>query len=406
MRNSRNLSKIILSFFFLALALNATAQSQSELESRRKKLINEIDQTTRLLNTAKRNKEAALDRYLTLQKQIDKRQILIKTLEKELELTDKSITRTNIAIEAMNSDVDRLKEEYGQMMRMAYKQKLNNSALLFIFSSGSFNEAFRRYKYLQQYDAYRRKQALLIIETQQTLLDKGQQLEVKRGEKESLLQSSKTQNNLLSKELVTSDELLSTLKKDESRLTFDLKKKKKSREKLNTAIEGIIKGEMASRLKKTRKPRPSKEEKIEETELISLTGGFEKNKGGLGMPANGVVTKYFGKQKHPTIKNIVIDNPGIDIKTEKGAVVRAVYKGEVVGVQFVPGSNYMVLLKHGDYYTVYSNLTELEVKRNEKVASRQVLGKVSTDRITNTSMVHFEVWREKKRLNPILWVKR
>lgn len=397
--------KIIIIILCIFYAATAFAQSQSELEETRRRLLKDISQTTRLLKTAKQNKEAALDRYLTLQRQIQKRQKLVETLRSEIELTDKSIERANIATEAMTADVNRLKAEYAEMIRTAYHQKLNNSTLLFLFSAGSFNEAYRRYRYLQQYDAYRRKQAYLIVETQQTLTRKAEQAEGKRTEKQELLTSSEEQNNLLSGELSTSNKLLAGLKKDESRLAGDLKKQRVRHEKLNVAIEGVIKDVMAQRIIKSRNPKNTKAEKKEEADFRSVTGGFEQNKGNLSMPVRGVITKYFGSQKHPTIKNITIDSPGIDIKTDKNADVRAVYRGEVVGIQFIPGYNYMVILKHGKYYSVYSNLAELKVERGDKISTRQFIGKVSTDRITNTSTLHFEVWREKKRLNPTRWVK-
>lgn len=400
----QGLGSLCLAFLFI-FPLLLSAQSQSDLEETRRRLLKDIKQTTRLLKTAKQNKEAALDRYLTLQRQIQKRQKLVETLRSEIELTDKSIDRANIATDAMNADVVRLKAEYAEMLRKAYHQKINNSTLLFLFSSSSFNEAYRRYRYLQQYDAYRSKQALLIVETQQTLIQKAGQLEEKRTEKQALLTSSEEQNGILSKELNTSNKLLAGLKKDESRLTGDLKKQRVRHEKLNVAIEGIIKDVMAKRRKKTRSPNITKADKKEEADFRSITGSFEKNKGNLPMPVRGVITKYFGSQKHPTIKNITIDSPGIDIKTDKNADARAIYSGEVVGIQFIPGYNYMVILKHGKYYSVYSNLAELKVERGQKVSTRQPIGKVSTDRITNTSTLHFEVWREKKRLNPTSWVE-
>jgi len=400
----RGLGRLCLALIFI-FPLLLSAQSQSELEETRRRLLKDIKHTTRLLKTAKQNKEAALDRYLTLQRQIEKRQKLVETLRSEIELTNRSIDRANIATDAMTADVERLKAEYAEMLRTAYHQKLNNSTLLFLFSAGSFNEAYRRYRYLQQYDAYRSKQALLIVETQQTLTRKAGQLETKRSEKQELLISSEEQNGILSKELNTSNKLLASLKKDETRLTGSLKKQRIRHEKLNVAIESIIKDVMAKRRKKTRSPNISKADKREEADLRSITGSFEKNKGNLPMPVRGVITKYFGSQKHPTIKNITIDSPGIDIKTDKNAEARAIYSGEVVGIQFIPGYNYMVILKHGKYYSVYSNLAELKVKRGEKVSTRQGLGKVSTDRITNTSTLHFEVWKEKKRLNPTGWVR-
>lgn len=389
----------------LMTAVSLFSQSQSELEERRRRLLKDIKQTTRLLQTTKQNKEAALDRYLTLQRQIKKRQSLIETLREEIELTDKSIDRTNIAVDALTADVERLKAEYAEMLRTAYRQKLNNSALLFIFSSSSFNEAFRRYRYLQQYNAYRSKQAALIVQTQETLNRKAAQLESKRAEKQELLTSTEEQNKLLVGELADSDRLLATLKSDETRLTSNLGKQRARHEKLNTAIENIIRKAMNRRIDKSRSPAKAPADKKAEESARALSGRFEQNKGKLSMPVRGVITKYFGQQRHPTIKNITIDSPGIDIKTDKGAQARAVFRGEVVGIQFIPGYNYMVIIKHGRYYTVYSNLTELSVKRGQKISTREAIGTVTTDRITGTASLHFEVWKEKQRLNPTRWVR-
>lgn len=384
--------------------MSLLAQSQSELKETRRQLLKEIRQTTDLLKNTKENRTATMNRYVTLRRQVEKREKLITTLNSEIALSDKSIDRTHIAVESMTEDVARLKEEYAEMLRTAYRQKLNNSTLLFLFSANNVNDMYRRYRYLKQYNDYRKKQATLIAETLKTLERKTVELEQRLAEKQELLASTKKQSKLLSKEMNAKNELLSTLKKDEKRLKKDLQKQRKKHEKLNKAIEGVITNEIVQERKRDREPILSKDNFRKNEELKSLSGSFRKNKGKLAMPVRGVITKYFGRQDHPTIKNITIDNPGIEIQTEKGTEVHAIFKGEVVGIQFVPGYNYMVILKHGEYYTVYSNLSELKVKKGDNIGTREVLGYVSTDRITGASSLHFEVWREKTRLNPTRWV--
>jgi murein hydrolase activator len=176
---------------------------------------------------------------------------------------------------------------------------------------------------------------------------------------------------------------------------------------LNAAIENIIREEMerakreersAIASRKNVKPSATPESAISSKE-------FQNNRGKLPWPvSNGVITGHFGRQPHPTIQSVEIVNNGIDIRTEVGAPVRAVFEGTVVGTQFIPGYDYMVILKHGEYYTVYSNLEEVSVKKGDEVSIRQSIGKVSTDRKSNTSEVHFEIWKEKTRLNPQDWV--
>lgn len=398
-------------FFILIISLSSFAQQREKLEKQRKKLIQEIKVTTNLLQTTKKTKKATLERFLTLQKQIEKRQKLIQTLNEEIDITSKSINRSVDVVGFLEDDVARLKEEYSEMLRMAYRQKLNKSHLLFIFSSGSFNEAFRRWQYLKQYDEYRQKQARLILETQNTLSDKVISLEKRKIEKQKLLESEERQAELLQLERVAKDELLEKLKGDESRLTGDLRKKEKAREKLNVAIENIIRNEMARRRREERTNATAGSSGKKDSDLTvasnALTKGFLQNKGRLPWPVSkGIITSRFGKQQHPTIKSIQITNNGIDIQTDKNAEVRAIHRGKVIGKQFIPGHDYMVILQHGNYYTVYSHLEEVFVQKGETVKGRQLIGKLSIDAATNTSEVHFEVWKEKVRLNPTDWVRK
>jgi len=395
----------LLCLLFLAgLSSLSLAQQRKELETKRKKLIHEIDIATNLLNETKKNREATLDRFVTLQQQIRKRQQLIETLRAEIRFNDESIKRSANVANSLEEDVARLKEEYSAMIRAAYRQKLSRSALLFIFSASSMNEVFRRWQYLRQYNQYRQKQARLIIETEETLQAKIALLEKRKEEKQRLLISQEMQTKLLSQELKTKEQMLKSLKNDEARLATELETKEKLHRKLNIAIETIIHNEMARSKREAKKTNPTALPSIAEA---ALTTDFSRNKGNLPWPVKrGVITSYFGRQQHPTIKTIQITNNGIDIKTDRNATVQAVFSGTVVGTQYIPGYEYMVILQHGDYYTVYSNLKEVFVKKGKKVKTRQAIGKVSTNRRTNTSQLHFEIWQEKTRLNPTAWVIR
>ena len=409
---SNLLKRSLFLFFILIISLPTFAQQREKLENQRKKLIKEIRVTTNLLQKTKKTKKATLERFLTLQKQIEIREELIQTLNEEIEITSKSINRSVDVVGFLEEDVARLKEEYSEMLRMAYRQKLNKSHLLFIFSSGSFNEAFRRWQYLKQYDEYRQKQARLILETQNTLSDKVTSLEKRKEEKQKLLESEERQAELLRLERVAKDELLEKLKGDESRLTGDLRTKEKAREKLNVAIENIIRDEMARRRREERtNATAGNSGKKRDSDMTvasnALTKGFLQNKGRLPWPVSkGIITSFFGKQQHPTIKSIQITNNGIDIQTAANAEVRAIHQGKVIGKQFIPGHDYMVILQHGNYYTVYSHLEEVFLQKGETVKGRQVIGKLSIDATTGTSEVHFEIWKEKTRLNPTDWVRK
>ncbi|MBR9919754.1 MAG: peptidoglycan DD-metalloendopeptidase family protein [Bacteroidetes bacterium] len=367
-------------------------------------MLREIEMTSNLLNETQQNRAATLDHFLTLRKQIEKRQQLITTLQTEVQLIDEGIIQAIEISEALRDDLDRLMEEYGMIARAAIRTQINKSATLFVFSAPSINEAFQRWQYIRQYDRYRKKQARLIVETQKMLDERLYWLEEQKKDKENLLESEEMQAQLLADEIRTYDVLLADLKRDEKRLSGELQEKQSAHQKLSAAIERIIREEMARSRRENRNPDALNNPSSEKDEAI-VSGAFEQNRGKLPWPVlNGVVTGYYGRQKHPTLENVTVDNNGIDIRTDQGANVRAVFEGEVVGTQYVPGYNYMLIVKHGNYYTVYSNLEEVIVQRGDIVKHKEIVGMVHTDLLTNTASLHFEVWQEKQRMNPLNWV--
>ncbi len=385
------------------LCLTAFAQQKKELEERRKRLMQEIELTSSLLNETTRNRAATYDLYVTLQNQIVKRKQLVLTLRKEIQYTAENIERTQEVIAALESDTEQLKEEYAEMARRAYRFKLSNNHLFFLFSADDFNDAFQRWRYLKQYDEYRKKQAHLIMETQKTLEQKIENLELRKAEKETLLSSEVQQHRLLNKELEDKNKILQALRSDEKRLKKDLATQEKDRRRLDDSIKDIIRSEVAVKKKK----EPITVEIINSESGKDATRLFQSQRGKLPWPVSkGVITRRFGKQAHPTLKKIEISNNGIDIRTDRMAEVRAVFEGKVVGLTFVPGYNNMLIIQHGDYYSVYSNLDEVFVDKGDKVDAKQALGKLSVNSKSNVSELHFEVWREKTRLNPADWVRR
>lgn len=383
-----------------------SAQNRSELETRRLELIEEIKQTNVLLEETKKNKTTTLNRYFALQNQIKKRQELILTLRTEIAYADSSIQRAGEVIDALDLDIQSLKQEYAQVLRTAFRHKMNQSYVFFLFSAKNLNDAFKRWRYIRQYDQFRKRQAQLIASTQEMLSLKRDNLEKKKDEKEVLLQSEQEQKQILTRELASKNEILTALKEDEARLSDELSRQQKAHDQLNAAIEVIIVEEMA---RKRRADRSSESlaggpnEAGNNLPEAALSGSFQSRKGQLPWPVSGgIITRYFGTQTHPTQKKIKIVNNGIDIQSREQAPVRAVFSGKVAGTQFIPGYQHTVILQHGDYYTVYSNLQEIYVKRGDKVNAQQTIGKLGKEK----AEVHFEVWRGKNRLNPIHWVSK
>lgn len=422
---AKTLARRLLGLLFLLVLLvpGAAAQSRKELENKRKKLLADIKVTSSLLNQKAKSRAAALDRYVALQKQISNREILLQTLQEEVVLVDANIKRNTEVVGALEDDIQRLEKEYGLMARKAQRMHMTNSRLLFIFSADSFNDALQRWQYIKQYDSYRKKQAQLIVGTQKMLSDKIELLEVQKEDKELLMASEQEQKVILEQEMIAKGVILKSLRKDENRLRSNLASKRKAHQKLNTAIENTIRNEIIAQRKKARKPEALAATRSATTpksaapnalppnqtrrSATALTSSFRNQRGRLPWPvSSGVITSYFGKQAHPTLKKIQITNNGIDIQTQQNAAVRAVFQGEVVTTQFIPGHNYMVILRHGNYFTVYSNLESVSIKAGQTVGKEQNLGTVAMDRKSGKSEVHFEVWQDKVRLNPTDWVRR
>ncbi|MCC7467090.1 MAG: peptidoglycan DD-metalloendopeptidase family protein [Saprospiraceae bacterium] len=413
----------------------ALGQSKKDLEEKRKKILRDIETTQRMIKKTAQSKEATYDRYIALQSQIQSREALIQNLEEEILAAEEGISRNQQVINSLSVDVSRMREEYGKTVRNAFRRKTLSSPLLYILSAESLNQAFRRWLFLRKYDERRKEQAEAIRFTQEMLARKNSGLQETRAEKEALLGSVQGQKLTLSQELTEKDVILKDLNKDEARLKSDLEKKRAAHEALNSAIEAIIQEEVRKRIEEARtKPKPVAEAAPKETakpsekkteskvskpsepekapEIVAgaadnLTLNFQKSKGRLPWPVeSGFVSRAYGKQKHPTLKNIEITNNGVDIRTEEGASVRSVAEGKVAGVQFVPGHDYTVILQHGDYYTVYTNLSSTPLAKGQEVKAKQTIGTVSTNNITGTSELHFEVWQQKERMNPSLWIKK
>ena len=383
------------------------AQSRKELEDKRLKLIQEINQTNQKLQETQKNKAATLDRYIALRSQVKKRQQLVATMQEEIADADTAIIRSESVMEALNDDIRRLRNEYAQMLRTAWRIRLQQSHLAFILSAKSLNQALQRRQYVRQYERYRRRQAKLIEETQLMLSNKISQLEKRKTEQQSLIVSVEEQAELLRGEMLNKDKALQSLKADENRLVKDLERREKERERFSSAIEQIIRNEMAQKRKDARTappPRkitsPAKANEERSDTPAPDNSGFGARKGSLSWPVGGGrISRAFGPQPHPTLKGVTVPNNGVDISAPAGSAVSSVHTGKVVGVQFIPGYQNMVIVQHGAYYTVYSNLESLSVSKGDEVASGQAIGKLGSDDL------HFEVWREKQRLNPAGWLR-
>lgn len=390
---------IVLLFLFVAPNVSqAQVNNKKDLKRKRRALTARIKTTSDLLESSRKNKEAALDRLVAFQKQIEQREKLIKLLDIEIQQADESVERTRLVLGSLQQTVDTLSDTYNKMLRASLRNKLLKNKATFVLSAKSLSESFRRFRYVRRFAESRKRQLELIDKTKASLATKIKRLDTVRRKKLEFVLNAKQQNALLDKEIETKNKIVEELKKDENSLKLKLKKQTKQKEELDKTIAGAIENNA--------KKDVALSSKNVRSEKKELSTDFKRFRGKLPWPVkSGYVSKPFGKRKHPTLKKVFINNNGVDIMTQKGAEVKAVFEGKVVGMQKVPGYNTMIILQHGDYYTVYSNVVEVKVKVGARVGSLDKLGNVAEDKLTGNSELHFEVWKSKTTKNPKRWIK-
>lgn len=404
-------SKFFLFFFFGCLFLvagNSYAQKQTkkDLENKKKQIQKEIDYTNQLLAETKKNKKRSLTELVALNKKISQREELIATINTQIYLLDQQIKENNESIKSLQNDLARLKAEYAKMIYYAYKNQDAYSRLVFIFASRDFEQAYMRLKYLQQYSDYRHRQAEKITNTRKSLNEKVQDLEAKKSDKRVLLTGEETEKKNLTSEKGEKEQVFSQLQEQESKLKKDLEKKKKDAENLQQAIQRIIQKELEKAQKEAataNKPKPQK--LVLTPESQQLSNSFASNKAKLPWPvAKGIISEHFGVHPHPLMPTIDVNNNGLDIATNTGSIARVVFDGEVKGVVSIPGGGQFVLVRHGEFLTVYANLKDVYVKVGDKVTTKQNIGSILYDEDENKTVLHFEIWKGQTKLDPETWI--
>lgn len=424
---------LVARFFCIILLLVLGSQvkaqtSRSELERKKKSLQKEIDLTNKLIKETKKNKNLSLGQLKILNKKLDDRKRLINAIQQEVGMLNSTITTNGQKIQELQIELDRLKLSYGKLIRQAYLTRNQQSSLVLLFSAKDFQQAYKRLYYLRKYNNYRREQALLIQASQDELNGRVKQLKTDLSTKRDLLGSEEREKKVLSEEKKEQEQTLTALQKKEKSLKKDLDKKRADAKKLDGEIQRIIEREInrerdramaksKSEAEAARKkaeasgkpvPAPVKEPEMRVTsETRALSGKFEANKGRLPWPVDrGVITESFGTHPHPVLKGITTNNNGINIATPQGSNVKAIYDGEVTGVISIPGANMAVILKHGEYLTVYSNLASSSVSKGQKVHTGQAIGVADKDDSGGKSEAHLEIWKGKVKLNPSEWISR
>ncbi len=389
--------KSIIIIFLIFQTYTGFAQTKSELEDKKQKAQKEIELTNKLLEETEKTKSSGLNKLLIIKKRISLREQLINNISDEIELLENEIVLKTGTIAQLEKDIERLKKEYAKMIYYAYKNRNNYDKLMFILSAEDFNQAYRRMKYFQQYSKYRKKQANEILVKQKNLEYEIEQIKEQKNEKVDLLAKKEKEKTFLTTEKNRESREINRLKRKEKELRKKIKDNEKVMKKLENAIAELIANEAAAN--KTYKSLSASEEVISK--------GFKDSYGKLRWPIdNGVVIQEFGKHAHAVIKGVMIDNQGIDISASKDSKVKAIYEGEVKRVFATPGANMAVIIRHGHYLTLYSNIVNVRVKVGDVVREGYEIGEVYYNENSNEgSTIHLRIYQETQVLNPKNWLR-
>lgn len=372
------------------------AESVKDLQKKQKKLQEEIEQTNQMLKQTKRDENATLNKLQLLGQNIKNQKRLINTLDREITALDVEMRQLGVTRDSLQVVLSGYKADYAEMVRQTHYARMQQSPLLFLLSSKSFQQLARRARYLQEFAHYRQEQVRRIEDTQAEIDNQNNLLAANKSNKQNALTSRKKEQENLKRDERKQKNMLNQLKSKEKDLSKQLKQQQKKVNELNKKIDDMIR----KQTEKASKTSLTKEQKL-------IAGGFEENKGRLPWPVEkGMISGHYGKQQHPVYSQVTIDNKGIYLQTTAGTKARAVYKGEVTSC-FMVGGTYAVIIQHGNYRTVYSNLSKLNVKQGDKVDTKEAIGTIYTDAEQDQKTeLYFQIYKDKNILNPELWIAR
>ncbi|MCL6266721.1 peptidoglycan DD-metalloendopeptidase family protein [Flagellimonas sp. 2012CJ39-3] len=405
MFNKRTYSSYILIFiYFLCANVSAQTSEQKALEAKRERLQEEIKEINRLLFVEKREKGNVLDQMEALDKRINVRQELIRVTNQQSNLLNRQINVNIRSISKLREDLKILKEDYAQLIRKSYQNKTQNNRLMFLLSADNFFQAFKRLQYMEQYAKHRKKQGEDIQTKTDQLAKLNQELVDQRKEKEQLLAQNRKVKNGLFVEIQTQKDLLNSIRQNESKYSAAIAQKQREARKIDREIERLIKSAIVSTNRKAGSSRSSSKFVLTpEAKLVATN--FSANKGKLIWPVEkGIKSQGYGVYADKIYPGIKHRNNGVTIATDKGSKARAIFEGEVIAIMSVPGGSRGVSIKHGNYITTYYNLSNLYVKKGDRVAAKDVLGDVYTNRFDGTTKLKFYLYQDTNRLNPEDWI--
>lgn len=400
--------------FFISIliglpGITIAQKAKKELENKKKKLQDDIQYLNSLLAKTTDNKQASFGKLTAVNRRINLQEQVIETVSKEIDIIQGQINASNDTIGMMEGKLGELKKEYARMVVDAYKTEKGYNKLSFIFASKDFEQAALRMRYLQQYQEYRHKQAIMIDSTSKEIGKKVTVMQATKDEKKQLLESEMAEQNTLASEKEEQQKIYNQLKGQEKQYRKELKEKEKASQKLDAEIKKLVEEEIkrASAKVAVKKNNTASNAKTVELKLTpeaeALSQNFASNKGKLPWPVvEGVITRPFGV--YSPMPGITMNNDGVDIATSKGAIARAVFDGTVAYVNTDPEYGEVIIIRHGDFFTVYRHLRDVFVKVGDKVKTKQTLGNISFDEQNQITDIELEIWKGQDKLDPQDWL--
>lgn len=395
---------IFLCFFLSVSIANSQSAKQKELEAKRQKYQNELKQINALLFSDRKKEKSLVSLVEDLNYKISVRRNLIRITNDQANLLTREINANQNEITSLRNQLKELKASYADMVVKSYKSKSEQSRVMFLLSSDNFKQAYKRLQYIKQYANYQKEQGELIKVKTLKLQELNTDLSRQKKDKDKLVLDNKQVKKQLEVELREQEDLMASIRKNLSNYTSQARQKQQEINRIDKEIDRLIREAIAASNKKAGK-KTSSSKFVLTPEAKALARNFESNKGKLPWPVQkGVVKVRYGKQPSPIDRTVSINSQGVKIATEKGTKVRAVFDGVVSQILVIPNANPVVMIRHGNYITVYKNMSKIYVKKGDKVSTKQEIGEVFTNRSTGETMLGFGVYKDSKTQNPAIWV--
>jgi septal ring factor EnvC (AmiA/AmiB activator) len=393
---------------------------QEKLEKRKAEIQKEIREKEEMLKKVRKEEKTVSNQLAIQNEKITLKQKLINTTSHQTKLLGDDIYSNQIKINRLRKDLEILKQDYTQMVVKAYKSRSTQSRAMFLLSSENFQQAYKRFQYMKQYASYRKMQGDEIKYKTESLTGYTEKIVVQKIEKEKLLQANEAEKKILEKEKLVQQEIAKAIKKSKAQITAEIKKKQQESRRIDGQINKLIRDAIASANKKvaaanvktnpkttaaTTKATETSTKIVLTPEAKLVADNFKSNKGRLPWPVEkGFVSLAYGDQPHPVYNSLIVHNSGVEISTDQGSSARAVFGGEVISVMVLSPVNKAVMIQHGDYFTVYQNLSSVNVSKGDKVQTKQTLGKIRTNGDSGKTVLKFMISQNTTYNNPASWL--